>query len=514
MASITLLKDAAAASIYGVKSSNGVIVITTKKGKRGKTELTYTSNLTFGEKPDLDYVMNRANSSALVDIQSIYPQKLIAAGTMEDAYSLINGSLEENQFYMVYGGESKNRVYRLYEELHFGRISQDQFDAEIARLRNSDNTSDLRNLYFQAPLTNQQNISMSGGGDSYLYRSSLNYTNELGTFKGSDNKKIIFDFVSQFDFNERLKLDLQTSFGLYNNKANPLNFFGDDLLDYGDIFNISSYDRLFDANGNPLAVIKPYNIYSFDGGRHPGKDSYEIARLVSLGLLDETFYPASDFYKYTQKQKEWFGKIQGLFSYDLTNDLTAHFGGQYMNTSSKTQKVAQASSYEMISMINNTTPLTYTGANSELNIPIGDRIIEKREDQVFYMLRGQLDYNKDFEKHHISAILGTEISSNLVTSTTTDQFGYNSESNIFLPIDKRMLSQPLDGVYNPGGYTLSGIRFYDNFTEIENRFFSAYGNFHYSFLEKYNLTGSARIDQSNLFATDPKYRYQPLWSLG
>ena len=51
-------------------------------------------------------------------------------------------------------------------------------------------------------------------------------------------------------------------------------------------------------------------------------------------------------------------------------------------------------------------------------------------------------------------------------------------------------------------------------THTEDRYVSFYANGSYTFDERYSLTGSIRIDQSNLFGTDPKYQYRPLWSVG
>ena len=512
---ITLLKDAASASIYGVKSSNGVIVITTKKGRRSGTQFTYTNNLTFGSKTDIGYLMNRAGSSKLIDIQLDYAKSIFEGTNPPNYYADINSPNDfTNQEVMSYAGHAKNRVFRLYEDRKYGRISQAQFDAAIARLRTLDNTQDIQNLYFQLPFTNQQNLSLASGNDNFRYRTSINYTNELGHFKGNDNRKFIYDFVSEFELTPRLSLDLQTNLTLINNKAIPLDFYSDDANSYADIFNYNPYDVFYDKNGNPMSVNKPISLEHMSGGRYPGKDTYEIERLRKLGLFDETYYPAVDFNKYSATDKEWAARIQGLLKYKLTKGLNLTFGGQYMYTGYKNQKLAEASSWIMRSLINNTTPRSYSGNRNELNVPVGARIMERRGEQVNYMLRGQLDYDKTFNDHYVSAIVGTEISSNKSTFTNSDQLGYNPESNTFIYVDKLKLSQPLTDVFNPGGVILGGVLFKDGFEDIENRFFSAYSNFHYSYKNRYNFTGSARIDQSNLFGTNPKYRFQPLWSVG
>ena len=66
--SISVLKDAASASIYGARAANGVIVITTNRGQEGKTKVSYNGSIKLSPKPDFDY-LNLMSSSELVDMQ-------------------------------------------------------------------------------------------------------------------------------------------------------------------------------------------------------------------------------------------------------------------------------------------------------------------------------------------------------------------------------------------------------------------------------------------------------------
>lgn len=119
--SITLLKDAASASIYGAKSSNGVIVITTKKGKKGETVFRYTTNYSISDKVDLNYAMNRVNSSQLVDMQSVFAKSEIASGGLLDDYQT-----QFNDPYNFFGNTfayAKNEVYLAHVDFQQGRIT-------------------------------------------------------------------------------------------------------------------------------------------------------------------------------------------------------------------------------------------------------------------------------------------------------------------------------------------------------------------------------------------------------
>jgi len=76
------------------------------------------------------------------------------------------------------------------------------------------------------------------------------------------------------------------------------------------------------------------------------------------------------------------------------------------------------------------------------------------------------------------------------------------------------MGETMYGVNHPVGYIAGGIPMADKFREKTDRYFSVYGNFSYDYKKKYILSGSIRVDQSNLFGTDPEFRYKPFWSVG
>lgn len=510
--SINLLKDAAATSIYGAKAANGVIVIATKKGKAGGLQIRYTNNLTFSEKANINYMMNRLSTNDLINLQENYAKKSIA----QDNIISYQNSYETDDPYASYYINSTNRVYYLYSQYHYGYISENELNTELAFLRTQDNTNDLKKTYLQSPFTNQQNISLAGGSDGFKYRTSLNYTDELLSIRDTKNNRILFDFVSEMKLNPKLTFDFQTNLSLNNNKLTPLNYENTgNLNSFTHIFDISPYDRFYDEYGNAKAVTNPsFNKSSNNGGIVGGKDPYEIARLKEAGLLDETYFPALDFNKYSYTDKNWSVRVQGMLNYKISPAITARFGGQFQKGAGTTQNIANANSWYMTQLVNNTTPLSYSGDRRELNIPIGARLQETRSDSNVYLLRGQLDFNKTYGDHFVSALLGSEIQEIKSTGTSTDRFGYDINSNIYLPVDYYRLGQDIINVYAPTGAIYGGIPFNENYDWIQNRFFSAFANAHYAYKNKYIVTGSARIDQSNLFGTDPKYRYKPFWSVG
>lgn len=517
--SITLLKDAASASIYGAKSSNGVIVITTKRGKEGKTQVHYSSQYSFGQKPDLGYALNRVSSSELVDIQYNYVKKLEATDPnriqsyrylMENpAYAATLSSSASNYI------KTSNRIYYLNALRRFGYLTDADFDSTLNDLRGFDNTKQIEDLYYQSPATNQQNISIMGGNDAFKYNASVNYTQDWGNIKANKDQRVLADFVSNFRISPKASFDFQAHWSSMNNYYRSIDR-GITDVPGASISRLGSYERLFDDNGQPLPLSRPSTRDASSNGIFGGKDPYEIERLISLGLLDESYIPAEDFGKNYQESKSWNTRIQGLFNLELADYLTLRFGGQYSKTMGVVQDISLRDSWYMKTLINNTTPTTFTGDTSELNIPLGSRIVQARNETTDYLFRAQIDFNKSFDDHSISALAGTEISSNKIESTETDRFGYDVKSGLFkYDMNYQILQSDIHGVYYPSEdeRLIGPITTSEGFSEIENRYFSAYGNLTYGYVQKYFLTGSIRLDQSNLFGTDPKYRYRPFWSL-
>jgi TonB-linked SusC/RagA family outer membrane protein len=495
--SLTVLKDAAATSIYGSRAANGVIVITTKKGKKGKLQIDYRNTFTFSQRLDLAYRLNRLNSSDLVDIQT----KL--AGVNPHTY----------QWYLENTGRPKftarNLVYETMAKANESIITDVQKKNILANLKTKDNTKQFEEYYLQPQSEMQHSLSISGGGDRNIFRVSLNYTRNKGPWTGSKSDRMIFDIANNYTISKNTNIDVITNIVFNNSNSIP--------IDESVVFQkTNSYEEIIDKNGNYLPVRLGYNINgNFGNGLagFGGKDPVLIQNLINAGLLDETYYPLKELEQYSSKNKEVSVRLQARLNTKITKNLRGHFGFQYESASQKNENFSFAESFAMRQLINHTTPLTYSGDQNELNIPLGGRLVETKGNSNSYTLRGQLNFSKFFGDHEISSIMGSEIRQVFNTSTTLDRFGYNKNTLLFRNINKKTLEQTIRDVHYPNRI-IRGLKFADNFTEITNRFFSLYGNFTYGYKNKYILSGSIRMDQSNLFGTDPSYRYKPFWSLG
>jgi TonB-dependent SusC/RagA subfamily outer membrane receptor len=144
--SIDILKDAAAAAIWGVKAGNGVIVITTKKGKLSQeTNISITSNLTVGQKPDLYYDPNYLPSKEYIDIQ----QYLFRRGKYDA--DLVN----------VRTYPSIPAAVEIMAARRSGSISAQDSINRIAALTNVDARNGLLKYYYTNPVHQQYGVNLS-----------------------------------------------------------------------------------------------------------------------------------------------------------------------------------------------------------------------------------------------------------------------------------------------------------------------------------------------------------------
>lgn len=185
--SITILKDAAATAIYGAKAANGVIVITTKKGRQGKLRVNFSGGVFYTLKPDLGK-LNLMNSSEKVDFE------LGLASRSDLDYRSDYG--EVSRLLSKYGQLDALR------ENGFNGISSEAQGA-IDALRGQ--TTDWGDVIYRNAVNQQYNLSISGGSDKATYYFSGGYYNEQGTTRKTGFERYNLTLKTDFDLAKNLK---------------------------------------------------------------------------------------------------------------------------------------------------------------------------------------------------------------------------------------------------------------------------------------------------------------------
>lgn len=491
---ITVLKDAAAASIWGSRAANGVIVITTKKGQAGKMKFNYTNSFQITEKPDLNY-MNRLSSSDDIDLS----RRLVTAGP-----NLENNAKNWGDLYSAFTGLLMDSIA--------GRLSPSEYLSEVDRLRGLDNAEQIKDLLMQTPFVQNHSMSMSGGGDKSTFYSSLNYTNRNSYSLNSDSRSYSVFLKSSHDLTKRLKLGVNANltFGDSNSpNVNPLS-----------VFNIKPYEMLQDAAGNPLAVKRQAGDFGL-----PVTNGIINAQRVAWGLQDESYYPLLELNRKDDSRTSNAQRLTTELSYKVTEGITANLNYQIEKGSSYRKLYHHQDNVDLLKLVNDNVQVFKSGSTILTNndgtlispkflIPKGGRIEEGRGNSSSYVLRGALSINKDINQHGIAGIIGFERSATKGTSNSISKFGYDDNTLQFVQFDHAAIRTASSILQLENGGTRKGFPVADGFSYNEDRFVSVFANGAYTYDRKYMFSGSFRIDQTNLFGTDPKYRYRPMWSSG
>ncbi len=472
---ITVLKDATAASIYGARSANGVIVITTRKGITGPTRVTYNGSLSFTGLPDRDY-LNLMSSSELVDYQ---------LQLMETYPKVKRKNIRQWQ----------NDVQSLILDHKEGKITSEQLTERLLPYRSRDRYDQVVNEFLRKNrILHQHNLSFGGGSDIYKYSFSTNYTGTAPYERVQYEHRIGINLQSVFDFFKWLRFDVGVIASKVTSDYNN-GVLGMDFLNSGG----SSYFMFRDDKGVPLQWY----------GR---KSQHEIDRLNALGLQDETYIPVNELNTRHFSSKKNYTNYNIGAKIKFNDDFNLSLRYQTESTSGFEKQYDSKDAIIVKTMINDATQIN--GGIPVYNIPLGGQIVMRNIDNYSYTLRGQANYSKNISvRDAVQALIGVEVRKIVSSGNGIYRLGYDDDNLGYSEINALSLSKRITGteaLY--GGFSFKNKT--PKFSFIDNRYFSLYGNASYSLFDKLSFTGSIRIDQSNLFGTDPKYQYRPLWSIG
>lgn len=473
---ITVLKDAAASSIYGARAANGVIVISTKRGQTGKTKVSYNGSIKITPKPDMGY-LDLMSSSELVDMQI-------------EGFNYYHKDYKNlNPRYAV------NPVEALLYRHENGELNDAQLSDALLPYRYRDNRKQIEDEFARTGIVHQHNLSISGGTEKNRYIATINYMGNYGNQKYQSKDRIGFSLKDDVELYKWLSADFGVTGSFSRDKGdNGADDYENLMTDY------PSYFMLRDEEGNPLSIQRL-------------KSDYELQRLQSIGLMDEVYNPIENRREENYHNNENYYRLHAGLKFNIIEGLTLDLKYQTEGTYIKERNHYTNRSYKVRSMINNAAQYNQETGELTLNVPKGGQLDETRQEAYSYTMRAQLNFNRTFGKHAITALGGAERRLIRLTGTTNYYMGYDDNSLGVKPINSLAMSpihgtESLDGSFN---------WVYDDNNKLiykEDRYVSFYAIGSYTFDDRYSVTGSVRIDQSNLFGTDPKYQYRPLWSVG
>lgn len=478
---ITVLKDATSASIWGAKAANGVIVITTKRGRNSEgLRIEYDGYYAFNGRPRRDYLPAWSSAGLINSQREIFP--LEAAGTTYSAASA-NGLAPHKQI--------------LWDQQR-GLLTADQAQSKLDSLSRLDNRGQLDDYFVRKAAEYNQTISVSGGGRVHSFYGSLNHVGTTTNTPGAKQNQYKINLRNDVILGKRIRLYLNTDLTNITNSSRGSGGSG-----------APRYQLYQDAGGNPLSInyIAPWG--AFIRPSESRRLDYQARSRVNLD-----YSPLLEFGRRSQRENMLAARLVGGGTVDIIDGLkfTGTYG--YNITSSNNREVLDESAW-----IVRRDLMMYTSAPTLASTPVynlprfGGRLNTVNSLNRGWTIRNQISYAKQFDEHWLSIMAGQEATHNQTMDNTSTYYGWDDQLQVSRPVDFAKLSQNFNGVGGPTGtdglpYNLGGG---EGRASRRSSYFATAG---YTYKSNYTLNASWRIDQSNLFGLDKSAQNRPVYSIG
>ncbi|ETZ22736.1 SusC/RagA family TonB-linked outer membrane protein [Pedobacter sp. V48] len=466
---ITVLKDAAAASIWGVRAGNGVIVITTKRGKNKQPlSVSVNSNVTIAGKPNLSYNPNYLSSSDYIDVETFLFDHGKYDKILADPHNYI----------------AVSPVVQILNKQRMGQ-SADETTRQLNVLRSKDLRNDEIKYFYRKAVSQQYAMSLSGGTAKTNHYFSAGYDKTDATLIANNNRRITINSQNTLRPVKNLELEL----GVYYSKLTSN--IDSTLSEIS--FHTTPYYQFRDVNGRNTVLDHDFNA-----------DFRKEA--LDKGFLDWSYVPLNELGKSLRTIKDNNLRLNGGLTYTIITGLSATIKYQYQEFDSRASQYSGIETFHIRNLINQYSILT-SGKVSGYNIPLGGVLSTNNGKASSNNLRTQLNYEKRWQKNSISAIMGYEISESVSDRNSQTKYGYDPNSGKSIAVDTT-------GYFNlnPLGSGQIGTSY--RFFKRTNRMRSSYINAAYTYDGRYTLSASARADGSNYFGIKTNQKYVPLWSAG
>lgn len=469
---IDVLKDASATALYGTKAANGVIVITTKRGKLGAPSVRYSTSMSFVAAPTYNKLF-RMNSNDRIDVSEEMHMR----------------GLEFNGF------TPKNVGYEgALQQLWDNEISTTQFYGKVKRFRET-NTDWFKHL-FRNSFSHSHTVSVSGANDKVDYYFSAGYANQQGSKLNEDGNR--FNFMSNMGFRvtQKFRVNVQLAANISTTNRPTVDLFqyayetSRAIPAYNDDGSYAFYDASVPSGGVVLVpgtsqqVPLVYNIFNeLDSSGSTQKTrsintninaSYQITSWLSANALLSYNTSTTNQESYYDEKSYAASEERGLpYGYDL-NTLTAKENADFRE--------------------------------KRCRLPYGGMLENQEDSNDSYFVRGSMNANKLFnQQHSISFGAGFEVSS-------VSSYGYNRTDYGYLPDRGRQfvtLSELKSWPYAAQTFLAES----PSLTDTRANTISYYALASYGYDRRYILSANIRGEGSNKFGRDKSARFMPIWSV-
>jgi Outer membrane receptor for ferrienterochelin and colicins len=484
--SITVLKDAAAASIWGARSANGVIVVTTKRPKSGKNQVKIEANFftKISNMIDLDHVLDQASSADHVRYE-------------KEAYSKERWNYGDDPYFPSF--DEISSPLTLAQEFMFANryneLSTEEMNASLDSLSRISNRKQLQDHFLRNAVVNQATINLTAVTDRARMYGSVLYEGKKDGIIRNGYDRYLMNFNNQFDATDFLKI----MFGV-NVQYKETNSSGPTIAE---MQQLSPYETLIDPDGSYSTNINTYN-----------REQLSLLPLNSFPYSDWSYNLLQEVRNRKITNEELSVRAQLGLNMKIFKGVNLESKFQYERIKTDDSNYQGEETFFTRNMIN--SYVEYDDATKTVNkqyLPEGGILRENNSNFKSYVIRNQININRDITSDlNLNAILGNEVSSYL---TETEEYpwvyGYFPDIN--------QTSVPPYGYGNwiqdfQGNWIESLEGGFTEFGWNKDKYVSFYGNMSLDYKSKYVFTLSVRSDASNYVTDDASLRWSPLWSVG
>lgn len=457
IASIEVLKDAASSAIYGSRGSNGVVIVTTQKGKTGKAKVSFNASVGF---QTLEKKIDMLNATEWMEFRTRWndTQYLIDAKKK----GVTNASiLDDNATRLanlgVKAGTDDSYKYVL-DERWFNYLSQDMRDSHTYT-PTSEGLSllDWQDEFYRTAMVQDYSLSVSGATDNVNYMFSGGYMNQEGLATGTGYERFSFRANVESKINKYISLGIN---------------------------------------------LAPTYIVTDGSGKANGKDAQTHKALAStpvseLGVGYMTNVQPNERYGWADTNSSPIYTLESMIRQDRTLRMV---GNTFLRiTPFEDFRVELSAAANYLDLDGNT--YTFSSASSKWSNGEGQNSGGAHTTSRIWntLLQAVANYDHTFDKHGVSAMLGF--------SSEQSSLGYKTEQSFSSPFPNDAITGTFDGSkVKPKANTVT--------EQTPNKLLSTFGRLQYNYDERYMISGSLRFDGGSVFGANNKWGVFPAVSGG
>ena len=470
VANVDILKDAAAAAIWGARAGNGVIVITTKSGRYNQgLQFSAQINTLVQQKPDLMSIEQIGSADYVALEQYLFKQ------------GYYNAALTSRPYVMI------SPVVSILQAQLNGKLTVVQAEEQLQVFRQADTRRSYLDEFYTNSVTQQYYMAANGGSQRHNYVFGANYQ-RIRSETYAKSEKFNLNLGNNFKLTD--KLSLNTKFYLTSSRQNG----GRPAFNS---ISIGAKQLPYLSFRNADGSARSYQLY----------DEAYLNQLAGGKLLDWKFVPAEDNNYRTINQGKTEAYLTADLNYQVLNWLGLVWSGQFSAQQTNQKNIYGQQNYYTRNLINRFTQYNASTGVLSYPVPLGDIYNGDHSTTQSYTNRLQANINKNFGQSKLTAILGFELREAKQNGNSYHYYGYKEDPLKNVAVDyvgyyPNILTGDTDQIPYSGGLSAT-----------DYHFISQYANVNYSYLDKYSISGSVRRDGSNIFGVSTNDKWKPLWSV-